>query len=102
LFQIFVAKFAELPFLRSRGDSSPGAPEGGSKPVQFTGDDDLDLGIYYLRALSNVFRWAPDNIWAVLAAKTASSDLAGQPLSEISEFTPLPRLSSHAIMEVVS
>lgn len=54
----------------------------------FTEDDDLDLCIYYLRTISNVFRWAPDAIWGILATKTMSpEDCPG--MLEISEYLDL-------------
>ncbi|KAK3937079.1 protein dopey [Diplogelasinospora grovesii] len=70
LFWIFAAELADLDFLRGQ-------------KAEFTGSDDLDMGLYYLRTLSNIFRWAPDNIWAVLAKKTLSSNSFHEPLSEI-------------------
>lgn len=80
LFYIFTSQFAQLPFLRASSGESKG----------FTDEDDLDLCIYYLRTISNVFRWAPDAIWGILATKTVASEgLSG--LSEISE-SPFPCL----------
>ncbi|KAK3329612.1 Dopey, N-terminal-domain-containing protein [Apodospora peruviana] len=73
LFNILVSKFAELPFLRRREEAK----------VQLSADDDLDLGLYYLRALSNVFKWAPNNMWAVLAKRTIRATSYFPPLSEI-------------------
>lgn len=58
--------------------------------VQFTEDDDLDLALYYLRALSNIFRWAPDAVWAVIARKTISSEAYFPSLSQISKFVCRP------------
>lgn len=80
MFSIFISRFAQLPFLRV-------SDKKGAALVaeQFTEDDDLDLCIYYLRTISNVFRWAPDAIWGTLASKTASSkDVSG--FSEISKY----------------
>lgn len=75
LFYIFTSQFVQLPFLRVSS----------RELKQFTDEDDLDLCIYYLRTLSNVFRWAPDAVWGILATKTvAPEDLPG--LSKISEF----------------
>lgn len=83
LFYIFTSQFAQLPFLRASPDEAGAA----SEPRAFTEDDDLDLCIYYMRTMSNVFRWAPDAIWGILATKTvAPEDLSG--LSEISESSP--------------
>ncbi|KAK3383776.1 Dopey, N-terminal-domain-containing protein [Lasiosphaeria ovina] len=83
LFNIFVSKFAELPFLRRRPEAEKSASLGGAS--QFSADDDLDLGLYYIRALSNVFRWTPDTVWAVLAKKIVRSAAYFPPLSEITE-----------------
>ncbi|KAK0618330.1 putative regulator of reproduction dopa [Bombardia bombarda] len=78
LFDVFVSKFAELSFLRRQ---QPSAESGDA--AQFKGDDDLDLGLYYIRSLSNVLRWAPDAVWSVLARKTVRSTSYFPPLSEI-------------------
>ncbi|ROV91290.1 hypothetical protein VSDG_07753 [Cytospora chrysosperma] len=40
----------------------------------FTEEDDLDLCMYYLRTISNVFRWAPDAFWGILATRVVSPD----------------------------
>lgn len=80
MFTIFISQFAQLPFLRA-SEKKDAAQEG----EHFTKDDDLDLCIYYLRTISNVFRWAPDAIWATLATKPVSpEDFPG--FSEISEY----------------
>ncbi|KAK2009636.1 hypothetical protein LZ32DRAFT_620518 [Colletotrichum eremochloae] len=50
----------------------------------FTADDDLDVCLYYLRTLSNVFRWAPDVIWAVLASTSLT---VGSEHAEIAQMT---------------
>ncbi|KAI1394141.1 putative regulator of reproduction dopa [Hypoxylon trugodes] len=65
LFLIFVSKISHLQFLRS----SPKTANTGasSQSVEFSAEDDLDLALYYLRTLSNIFRWAPDAFWGVLA-----------------------------------
>ncbi|KAH8910886.1 hypothetical protein BR93DRAFT_943130 [Coniochaeta sp. PMI_546] len=72
IFRILILKLLDLPFLGRQ----PATPTDGAKPglVQFTEDDDLDLALYYLRVLSNTFRWAPDAVWAILARKTVSSE----------------------------
>lgn len=70
IFYIFTRQFLQLSFLRS-------APVDSSTPNErkgFTENDDLDLCLYYLRTISNVFRWAPDAIWSILATKTVSPD----------------------------
>jgi len=36
-------------------------------------DDDLEMALYYLRTLSNIFRWAPDAMWTVLARRKLSN-----------------------------
>lgn len=79
MFSIFTSRFVQLPFLRTSGAESIAR-----SVEEFTEDDDLDLCIYYLRTISNVFRWAPDAIWGILATKTVSpDDFPGMP--EISE-----------------
>ena len=63
MFLILASKFMALEFLaQPRVDSRGG--------VEFTAEDDLGLALYYLRTLSNVFRWAPDALWAILARRT--------------------------------
>lgn len=69
MFFIFTSRFVQLPFLRTFGVESIAR-----SVEEFTEDDDLDLCIYYLRTISNVFRWAPDAIWGILATKTVSPD----------------------------
>ncbi|KAK3337115.1 putative regulator of reproduction dopa [Cercophora scortea] len=78
LFTVFVSKLAELSFLRRRQTT----PESGGA-IQFDGEDDLDMGLYYIRSLSTVLRWAPVNVWAALAKKTVRSSSYFPPLSEI-------------------
>lgn len=58
--------------------------------VEFTEDDDLDLALYYLRALSNVFRWAPEAVWAILARKSVSSEAYFPSLAQISKLSAPP------------
>lgn len=80
MFCIFTSQFVQLPFLRA----TPGEADAAHEPKEFTEDDDLDLCIYYLRTISNVFRWAPDAIWGILATKAVSpEEFPG--LSEISK-----------------
>ncbi|KAK4230472.1 protein dopey [Podospora fimiseda] len=74
LLGIFVTKFAELSFLRRQH----GAAEPNS--VHFTDEDDLDVGLYYMRALSSIFRWAPEAAWGVVAKRSIRSS---PPLAEI-------------------
>jgi hypothetical protein len=70
LFQIFVTKLSELPFLTPQHDGTSSA----YTPLTFTDDDDLDLCLYYLRTLSNVLRWAPDVFWNILSRQTLGED----------------------------
>ncbi|KAJ9157302.1 Protein dopey [Pleurostoma richardsiae] len=70
LFLIFVLKFVELEFLHVEPKLGEAAALG--EPAEFSEQDDLDLALYYLRTLSNVFRWAPDAIWGVLATRAIS------------------------------
>ncbi|KAH8890997.1 hypothetical protein GQ53DRAFT_688145 [Thozetella sp. PMI_491] len=80
LFRIVAVQLANLPFLRR--PSQQVSPTSADGSIQLARDDDLDLGLYYVRALSNIFRWAPDNFWAVLAKKTISADSKHPSLSE--------------------
>lgn len=75
---VFVTKITQLEFLRS----SPPTPTQ-NQSIEYSEDDDLDLAIYHLRTLSNIFRWAPDAFWGVLATRTIEEP--GQSLAEISE-----------------
>ncbi|GKT55231.1 cellular morphogenesis regulator [Colletotrichum tofieldiae] len=84
LFLLFVRKFSALKFLRSSREIGSAAASASS--TTFTADDDLDLCLYYLRTLSNVFRWAPDVIWAVLASTTLTVD---------SEHAEIAQMSGH-------
>jgi hypothetical protein len=77
LFSILIAKFLELSFLRRREEPRQG-------PNQFREEDDLSTGVYYIRSLSNVLRWAPEAAWAVLAKRTVPSDAYDHAPSEIS------------------
>ncbi|RYP63263.1 hypothetical protein DL770_009421 [Monosporascus sp. CRB-9-2] len=79
LFLVFVTKVTELSFLRSLPQSSNASVSNQSR--EYSADDDLDLGIYYLRTLSNVFRWAPDAFWGVLATRMIEEP--GQFIAEI-------------------
>lgn len=79
IFNIFVSKFAELSCLRRQTTSAE------AKEVhKFSKEDDVELAVYYLRSLSNVFRFTPDSIWAFLAKKTIRPDSYFPSLSEIS------------------
>ncbi|KAK1600247.1 Dopey, N-terminal-domain-containing protein [Colletotrichum navitas] len=82
LFLLFVRKFSALGFLRSSREIGSAATSASS--TTFTADDDLDLCLYYLRTLSNVFRWAPDIIWAVLASTSLT---VGSEHAEIAQMT---------------
>ncbi|EGZ77158.1 putative regulator of reproduction dopa [Neurospora tetrasperma FGSC 2509] len=78
IFNIFVSKFAELSCLRRQTTSAE------AKEVhKFSKEDDVELAVYYLRSLSNVFRFTPDSIWAFLAKKTIRPDSYFPSLSEI-------------------
>ncbi|RYO92822.1 hypothetical protein DL766_009301 [Monosporascus sp. MC13-8B] len=79
LFLVFVTKTTELNFLRSLPQSSNASVSNQSR--EYSADDDLDLGLYYLRTLSNVFRWAPDAFWGVLATRMIEEP--GQLIAEI-------------------
>lgn len=95
MFYILTSQFVQLPFLGNPASKLDASPD----PRAFAEDDDLDLCIYYLRTISNVFRWAPDAMWGILATKTVSvEDFPG--LSQLSElpvlFTPKSLLTKIA------
>ncbi|KAJ2986478.1 hypothetical protein NUW58_g5009 [Xylaria curta] len=79
LFLVFVTKTSELRFLRNPSKNVSSAISNAS--TSFSSEDDLDLGLYYIRTLSNVLRWAPDSLWGVLATKIIEEP--GRNLSEI-------------------
>lgn len=83
IFKIIILKLLDLPFLRRQLTTQDDGTTPG--PGQLTEDDDLDLALYYLRTLSNTFRWSPDAIWAILARKTVSSEAFFPSLSHISK-----------------
>lgn len=72
LFSVFVTSFSSIPFL----DTPSIIGEAGKPPAAITisEHDDLDLALYYLRTLSNVFRFSPDAIWPILATTGVSID----------------------------
>ncbi|KAI1408841.1 putative regulator of reproduction dopa [Hypoxylon sp. FL1857] len=67
LFLIFVTKISQLKFLRNFPQTANAVAS--SQSVEFSAEDDVDLALYYLRTLSNIFRWAPDAFWGVLATR---------------------------------
>ncbi|KAI1203081.1 putative regulator of reproduction dopa [Nemania serpens] len=79
LFSVFVTKISELHFLRALSKTVNSTTSSAS--ASFSSDDDLDLGLYYIRNLSNVLRWAPDALWGVLATRVIEEPK--QILSEI-------------------
>ncbi|KAF3762470.1 putative regulator of reproduction dopa [Cryphonectria parasitica EP155] len=81
VFYILTSQFVQLPFLVMPSERMSASHE---EPELFTEDDDLDLCIYYLRTISNIFRWAPDAIWGILATKTIYAD----------DFPGLPQLTN--------
>lgn len=79
LFLVLAKKFLDLGILRT-GLFSPGHPQtaeddGCDERAERGDGGDTDMCLYYLRTLSNVFRWAPDTLWAVLARRTVPLDL---------------------------
>ena len=85
LFMTFVSKFSALSFLETGPDADKTSS---TSSYRFTDDDDLDLCLYYLRSLSNIFRWAPDSLWAILATKSLSTDDSDSGISRIGESDP--------------
>ncbi|KAH6689187.1 Dopey, N-terminal-domain-containing protein [Plectosphaerella plurivora] len=72
LFITFVHKFCSLPYLgRRRAQTGNRAQDSW---IALSDNDDLDLCLYYLRTLSNVFRWGPDAVWSVLASTSVHAD----------------------------
>ncbi|KAI4865765.1 putative regulator of reproduction dopa [Hypoxylon rubiginosum] len=65
LFLVFVTRISQLQFLRTFPPTANAVSS--NQSVEFSVEDDVDLALYYLRALSNLFRWAPDAFWGVLA-----------------------------------
>ncbi|EFX05330.1 cellular morphogenesis regulator [Grosmannia clavigera kw1407] len=58
------------------GDDGEGEDKKGKKDDQDDEDDrDLDMCLYYLRTLANVFRWAPGSMWTVLARRMVPEDV---------------------------
>ncbi|KAI0175878.1 putative regulator of reproduction dopa [Hypoxylon sp. FL1284] len=65
LLLVFVTRISQFQFLRAFPPTANAVSS--SHSVEFSAEDDLDLALYYLRTLSNLFRWAPDAFWGVLA-----------------------------------
>ncbi|KAI1779804.1 putative regulator of reproduction dopa [Hypoxylon cercidicola] len=65
LLLVFVTRISQLQFLRAFPPTANAVSS--NQSVEFSAEDDLDLALYYLRTLSNLFRWAPDAFWGVLA-----------------------------------
>ncbi|CAJ2501553.1 Uu.00g044060.m01.CDS01 [Anthostomella pinea] len=66
LFLVFVTKLSQLRFLRTLPKTMSSAS---TQSIGYSAEDDLDVGLYYIRTLSNLFRWAPDAFWGVLATR---------------------------------
>ncbi|KIH90365.1 DopA [Sporothrix brasiliensis 5110] len=82
LFLILAKKFLDLGILRSR----PEKKSVGNKSESSARDTDIidtDMCLYYLRTLSNIFKWAPETLWAVLARRTISLDLLRESASDL-------------------
>lgn len=69
LFLILVTKLNKIPFLTGLAETKDKPSE--DSPT-FSGDEDLDLCLYYLRTLSNVLACSGDISWSVLASKHVS------------------------------
>ncbi|KAM5351717.1 hypothetical protein ACJ41O_004440 [Fusarium nematophilum] len=69
LFLVFVSKLCEISFLQGLAESSEKVEE---KPATFSEDEDLDLCLYYLRALSAIIYCTGDISGNVLASKHIS------------------------------
>ncbi|KAM0498663.1 hypothetical protein ACHAPB_006273 [Verticillium nonalfalfae] len=81
LFLVFVAKFSAMSFLGARRSASGNV--GTDNSAAFTDGDDLDTCLYYLRTLSNVFRWAPDAIWSILVSSTLNPNASRPEIARI-------------------
>ncbi|CAK7268944.1 hypothetical protein SEPCBS119000_003317 [Sporothrix epigloea] len=72
LFLVLARKFLDLGVLRSRLPVAK--PPSNATTLQehsvLDEDTDVDMYLYYLQTLSNVFRWAPESLWAVLSRRT--------------------------------
>lgn len=82
LFLVFVTKLSQLQFLRSLPKTE--SAESLKQSLAFSPEDDLDTALYYLRTLSNMFRWAPEAFHGVLATRSIEEPPAD--ISEISEY----------------
>ena len=80
LFLILAKEFVKLQFLKEPASDSESGPAG------FSSSDDLDLCLYYVRSLSNIFRWAPDALWDILARRTISEEDHQPALADLSEY----------------
>ncbi|KUJ22268.1 uncharacterized protein LY89DRAFT_606658 [Mollisia scopiformis] len=78
LFHLFVVKLSAFPFLHSI--PKDGVDFLGIDAPSYTGDDDLDQCLYYLKTLSNILRWSSDSMWAILARNSVSIDSSQQTL----------------------
>ncbi|CAK7223906.1 hypothetical protein SBRCBS47491_005367 [Sporothrix bragantina] len=86
LFLILAKKFLDLGVLRSRSsDAKPSSNTAANSDdsVLDNEDVDTDMHLYYLRTLSNIFRWAPETLWAVLARRTVSHDILREQASSL-------------------
>jgi hypothetical protein len=89
---IFASRFSRLPFLQRMDMLAGNSATGDSSTL--VEDDDLDMCLYYLRTLANVFRWAPDSFWKVLASTSVTTEnLFG--ISRISAFNPYPPITTY-------
>lgn len=85
MFITFVHKFCSLPYLGCRRAQTGSRPQDGW--VALSDNDDLDLCLYYLRTLSNVFRWGPDAVWSVLASTSVHAEPSRADLLRISKLS---------------
>ncbi|CAK7216411.1 hypothetical protein SCUCBS95973_002803 [Sporothrix curviconia] len=86
LFLILAKKFLDMGVLRGRpSDAGPpsGAKAAPERSVLDDEDSDTDMYLYYLRTLSNIFRWAPETLWAVLARRTVSNEILREQASSL-------------------
>ena len=90
LFLILARKFLDLGVLQSRSSDAEPPSGAGAGPEEHSvlddADADTDMYLYYLRTLSNIFHWAPETLWAVLARRAVPNELLREQASSLGKF----------------
>ncbi|KAH6709570.1 Dopey, N-terminal-domain-containing protein [Leptodontidium sp. MPI-SDFR-AT-0119] len=81
LFHLLVSKFSSFTFLQSLSEEESSYQD--STVQKYSGEDDLDQCLYYLRTVSNMLRWSSDSMWAALAENNISTDASNPSLYQI-------------------